>query len=267
MTFRAAQVKIWAKQLRRSLGERSVTDVVNLLSRILGEAVDEGLIGANPCRKLRLATGDQPERPHATAAQIAGLAARVSPDNAALIVTAAYTGLRWGELTGLQWARVDTANREIRVDGKDGALHEVGGKLTLGPPKTPASVRTVHLPEFLADLLDEHHDRHPHARFVFTGTDGGFHRRSNFRRRVWLPDLRGDTGRPRINTEMHFHDLRHTHKTWLIEDGVPEVLQHKRIGHKFHGVMGVYSHVTQPMIDTMLAGLQRRWEQTGSKNP
>lgn len=266
-------VKIWAKQLRRSLGERSVADVVNLLSRIMGEAVDEGLIGANPCRKLRLATGDQPERPHATAAQIVGLAARVSPDNAALIVTAAYTGLRWGELTGLQWTRVDTANREIRVDGKDGALHEVGGKLTLGPPKTPASVRTVHLPEFLVDLLDDHHDRHPAARFVFTGTDGGFHRRSNFRRRVWLPALHGDTatGRPRINPEMHFHDLRHTHKTWLIEDRVPEVLQHKRIGHKFHGVMGVYSHVTQPMIDAMLAGLQHRWEQTreqtGSTNP
>ncbi|WP_420803664.1 tyrosine-type recombinase/integrase [Saccharothrix deserti] len=67
--------------------------------------------------------------------------------------------------------------------------------------------------------------------------------------------------------DMHFHDLRHTHKTWLIEDGVPEVLQHKRIGHRFRGVMGVYSHVTQPMIDTMLAGLQRRWEETGSTTP
>ncbi|WP_367139069.1 tyrosine-type recombinase/integrase [Saccharothrix sp. HUAS TT1] len=74
-----------------------------------------------------------------------------------------------------------------------------------------------------------------------------------------------------MNPDMHFHDLRHTHKTWLIEHGVPEVLQHKRIGHKFHGVMGVYSHVTQPMIDTMLAALHHRWEQTreqtGSTNP
>lgn len=260
-------IKVWAKQLRRSLGERSVADVIGLLSRILGEAVDEGLIGSNPCRKLRLTTGDQAERPHATAAQITSMATRVSPDNAALIVTAAYTGLRWGELTGLQWTRVDTTNGEIRIDARDGALHEVGGRLTLGPPKTPASVRTVHLPPFLSGLLDHHHDRHPTARFVFTGGDGALHRRSNFRRRVWLPALHGDTSRPRINPDMHFHDLRHTHKTWLIEDGVPEVLQHKRMGHKFRGVMGVYSHVTQPMIDAMLAGLQRRWEQTGSTTP
>ena len=66
---------------------------------------------------------------------------------------------------------------------------------------------------------------------------------------------------------MHFHDLRHTHKTWLIEDGVPEVLQHKRIGHEFRGVMGVYSHVTRPMVDAMLEGLQARWEQNVSKPP
>ena len=63
---------------------------------------------------------------------------------------------------------------------------------------------------------------------------------------------------------MHFHDLRHTHKTWLIEDRVPEVVQHQRMGHRFGGVMGTYSHVTRPMIDDMLAGLQAQvganWE-------
>ncbi|MEU6155807.1 hypothetical protein ABZ816_38055 [Actinosynnema sp. NPDC047251] len=58
---------------------------------------------------------------------------------------------------------------------------------------------------------------------------------------------------------------RHARQTWLIEDHVPEVLQHKRIGHKFRSVMGVYFHVTRPMIDTMLEALQLRWEQYGSR--
>jgi integrase len=61
---------------------------------------------------------------------------------------------------------------------------------------------------------------------------------------------------------LHFHDLRHTHKTWLIEDDVPEVAQCKRMGHKLGEVRGIYSHVTQPMIDALLARLQARWERS-----
>ncbi|CAM3402497.1 site-specific integrase [Kibdelosporangium persicum] len=259
-------VKGWVKTLRRSLAESSVRDVVTLFSMIMGEAVDEELIGANPCRKLRIDVGGPPERPHASADDVDALAGRVSPENAVLITTAAYSGMRWGELAGLQWSRTNLDTGQITIDPEVGALHEIKGRLELGPPKTPASVRTVYLPAFLVDALAELRRRNPTARFVFTGTDGGLLRRSNFRRRVWLPALAGDPklGWAPIQPGMHFHDLRHTYKTWLIEDGVPDVLQHKQMGHKYHGVPGIYSHVTRPMIDAMLAGLQARWEQFGS---
>jgi hypothetical protein len=56
-------VKAWVKTLRATLAEKSVADVAGLLSMILGEAVDEGLIGTNPCRKLRINPSHQPERP------------------------------------------------------------------------------------------------------------------------------------------------------------------------------------------------------------
>lgn len=260
-------IKAWAKTLRRSLSERSVADVVGLLSMILGEAVDEGLFGSNSCRNPRLNSGDQPERPHAEADEVTALAERTPAGNPVLIVTAAYTGMRWGELAGLQWSRVDLDKQEIRIDARDGALHEPHGKLHLNPPKTPAGVRTVHLPTFLAEQLAELAVREA-DRAVRVHRPG---RRPapplHFRRRVWLPALQGDTtlGWAPIKPHMHFHDLRHTPKTRLIEDGVTEVLQHKRIGHKFRGVMGVYSHVTRPMVDAMLAGLQARCEQYGSK--
>lgn len=52
--------------------------------------------------------------------------------------------------------------------------------------------------------------------------------------------------------------------TWLIEDHVPDVLRHRRMGHRQKGVAGTYSHVTPPMNTVMLDGLQRRWEQHGS---
>jgi integrase len=261
-------VKAWVKALRRSLAEPTVKDVVTLLSMILGEAVEEGLIGANPCRRLRVNTGDREERPHARADQIPVLACRARPTDGVLIITAAYTGMRWGELAGLQWSRVDLDGGAIRVDPKDGALHEVGGQLSLGPPKTTAGVRTVHLPPFLTELIGEHRERHPRARFVFTAAEGGWHRRANFRRRAWLPAVEGDPKRgwAPIASGLHFHDLRHTHKTWLIEDGVPEVVQCARLGHRLGGVQGIYSHVTTPMVTGMCAGLQAGGSGMGARS-
>lgn len=171
--------------------------------------------------------------------------------------------MRWGELVGLQRVNCRLNDARIAVDPEHGALHEVAGTLELGPPKTPAAVRDILLPPFLVDLLRQHladHD-HPH---VFLGRDGGFHRRSNFHRRTWRPATNGDPTRgiPPVITGMHFHDLRHSHKTWLIEDGVPEVAQAKRLGHRLPGVRGIYSHVTAVVEQRLVDGLQARWEQT-----
>jgi integrase len=259
-------VKGWVKRLRRSLAEPTVIDVLSLLSMVLGEAVEEGLIGANPCRRLRLRMDGRGERPHARPGQVSEVCRRMREADGVLVITAAYTGMRWGELVGLRWARVDLDAGEIVIDPQDGALHEVNGRLRLGRPKTRAAARAVHLPAFLVELLAEHWRRDPHGRFVFTAVDGGFHRRSNFRRRVWLPAVAGDVQRgwAPVVPGLHVHDLRHTHKTWLIEDQVPEVLQSRRLGHEVGGIRGIYSHVTRPMIDAMLDGLQRRWEQHGS---
>jgi len=223
--------------------------------------VDESLIAANPCRKLRLNSGNQPERPHAQPWQVARIADRCCDSDRNLIVTAAYTGLRWGELAGLRWPNTRLGDGLIKVDAKIGALHEIGGRLELGPPKTPASVRTVHLPEFLVKILLEHRSYTDHEH-VFTGVDGGLLRRSNFRRRIWLPAVAGHPRRgwAPLFPGLHFHDLRHTQKTWMIEDGIPEVAQHRRLGHRMHGVRGRYSHVSQDMIDMVLDGMQRRWE-------
>ena len=264
-------VKGWVnKTLRPNMADKSAQDILVLFSMILGEAVDEGLIGANPCRNLQISFQDRPEQPHAATDEVDALAGRMAPDHGLMVVTAAYTGLRWGELAGLQWSRtyLDEDPR-IEVDLKLGALHEVRGRLELGPPKPPASVRAVHLPPLLADALRAHRERHPDGRFVFTGSGGGLCRRSNFRRRVWLPAQVGDEtkGAP-LNRELHFHDLRHMHETWLIEDRVPRIM---RLGHKRKDVDDIYSHVTEQMIEDTLQALRQRWEQDGgwtwTKNP
>ncbi|MGZ3143792.1 hypothetical protein ACVDFE_17705 [Lentzea chajnantorensis] len=58
------------KTPRSTLADKSAEDVLVLFSQIIGEAVDEELIGSNPCRKLRIAFADSPERPHASADEV-----------------------------------------------------------------------------------------------------------------------------------------------------------------------------------------------------
>jgi integrase len=173
--------------------------------------------------------------------------------------------MRWGELVGLQRRNLHLDDARIIIDRDTGALHEIAGNLTLGPPKTPAAVREIALPAFLVETLRSHLERHDH-RHVFVGRDGRLLRRSNFHRRTWRPTTDGNprTQLPPIITGMHFHDLRHTHKTWLIEDDVPEAAQAKRLGHRLPGVRGIYSHVSPAVEQRLVAGLQRRWEQTSS---
>jgi integrase len=262
-------VKAFVKHLKADLADSSVASVMSLFGLLMREAVAESRIGHNPCQGVRILTRHTPERPHATAMQvntIAGRAARRSDE--ILIITAAYTGMRWGELAGLAKTNLHLSDGVITVDPDVGALHEVAGNLYLGPPKTAGSARDVHLPAFLVDLLQEVIDSHDHDQ-VFCGARGKLLRRSSMSRRVFRPAVDGD---PRVRTGpvitgMHFHDLRHTHKTWLIEDDIPEIAQAKRLGHTVPGVRGIYSHVTPAMVDRITAVLQARWQTTQPPRP
>ena len=106
------KVAVWAKQLRATgYAPSTVSGVTKLLSLLLSDAVEERLIVANPIRARRRGRHRptrRVERIWATpqeALAVADNAARLpgaGPGAAVLIVTAAWTGARWGELVGLQ---------------------------------------------------------------------------------------------------------------------------------------------------------------------
>jgi integrase len=254
-------VKAFVKHLKQNLAQSSVASIMSLFGLLMREAVADRRLGVNPCHGIRVITRHPDERPTATTAQVNRITDRIARrDDRTLVLTAAYTGMRWGELAGLAKPSIHLGDGIIQVHPTLGALHEVSGKLYLGPPKTTASVRDIHLPPFLVDLLREVIDGHDHD-LVFCGARGAYLRRSSMSRRVWRPAVNGSpvnrTGP--IIENMHFHDLRHTHKTWLIEDDIPEIAQARRLGHHLPGVRGIYSHVTPAMTARITNQLQARW--------
>jgi integrase len=124
----------------------------------------------------------------------------------------------------------------------------------------------VELPPSVAVLYDELLDSHRHP-FVFCTPEGQPWRRSNFRQRYWRPAWDGyksdnpgaDDHIPPILPWFTFHEGRHTHSTWLTEDGVPEVARRARLGQKMKGIARVYDHVTPVMRKQVLDVLEARW--------
>jgi len=125
--------------------------------------------------------------------------AAADEQDAAIFLTAAFAGLRRGELVALRVRDVDFANRVLRVERSYG----------LGVLKTPKSgkVRSVpmasEIEQALARLLVERDD--PGAdELVFPGEDGGYVDASALRRRYTKAQRKAGL------RELRFHDLRHT---------------------------------------------------------
>jgi integrase len=77
------------------LSPSTVAKPYRLLSRILGAAVEAGFLLRNPCTVKGAGQERAPEMRFATVAQVAALADAIDPRYRALILVAAYGGLRW----------------------------------------------------------------------------------------------------------------------------------------------------------------------------
>lgn len=242
------------------LSEGSVRNVHKILRRALRDAHRAGLIQRNPASRDFIDAPryelDEPES--LTEAQLdALLAAAEGNDIEALVIVAADTGLRQGELLGLRWEDVNEpadgirdrrGDRGIRIGraergvdqvvgiGSGGSLtvtHElIRGTRTLGEPKTKWSKRTVPLTPRAAAALAEQRERLIAQGFVPTRTgpvfptsDGGPISGSAVTHRFYrLCDKAGLDRRP-------FRILRSTYSSRLFEAGVPEATIGRLMGH------------------------------------
>lgn len=200
-------------------------------------AVDAGVIARNPCRVKGAGTERTTEMRAATPEEVAAIADAAGPRWRALILLAAYSGLRWGELGGLQQKHVDPLHRRLKVEQQ---VCEVNGRVFFGPPKTESAIRTVALPGFIVDEVVAHvgrfSDPGPEG-LVFVMPEGGPLRRQNFRQRVWLAALRqAGVG------HLRFHDLRHTGATLAAASGAPLKDLMKRLGHASAAAAIRYQH-------------------------
>ncbi|MGI5139191.1 MULTISPECIES: tyrosine-type recombinase/integrase [unclassified Streptomyces] len=233
-----AQVRAWRTECLTRTGEPTVVKAYQIMRAILNTAVDDELIRRNPCRVKGADRYDVPERPVLTVAEVYAVADAMAPRYRLLVLLAAFTGLRFGELASLRRRDVDTENGALMVQRAQAEMQT--GALFDKAPKSDAGVRPVAFPTELLPDMKGHLDANAgpgRDGHVFLGPQGGRLRRSNFR-----DDWTNARKKAGITADVHFHDLRHTGNT-LAASGASLRELMTRMGHSTPRAALIYQHM------------------------
>lgn len=243
-----SEIQGWVKSRSEVLAPSTTTLVYSVLRMIFRAAVADRVLAISPCERITLPKAPPREvRPLPTDAVVA-LASAAPERYRALLICAAGTGLRQGEVLGLRRDRVDFLRRTLTVDGQ--LVLMPGAPPYLAPPKTTASYRTVPLADVVLDALAAHVAAVPAAltpdargrpvELMFSDDHGRPIGRTWFHRTVWRPAVFA-AGLP---TGSHFHELRHFYASLLIDGGESVKVVQARLGHATADeTLNTYAHL------------------------
>ena len=212
-----------------------------LMRTILGEAVHDQLIPANPCH---IRGAGNSKRVHkikpASLPELETLVAAMPERYRLMVLLAAWCGLRFGELTELRRHDIDLNAGLIRVRR---GVTRVDGGFVVGTPKSDAGTRDVAIPPHLLPLVKDHlHDNITGGRngLLFPAADGVSHLAPSTLYKVYYP-ARAKAGRP----DLRFHDLRHTGGVLAAATGATLAELMARLGHSTAGAALLYQHAAK----------------------
>jgi integrase len=261
----ALAVKEWrAELLAGGLSPKRAGKALQVLSQVLGSAVDGGRVARNVAAGVKPPKVQRKEMHFLDARQVEALAEAISARYRALVLFAAYTGLRPCELVALKVGRCDLLRRTARVAE---AAVEVG-RLEWGPVKTHEA-RTVRMPRSVAEEVGASLANGPHDQdaLVFTAPMGGPLSRADFVKWHFKPAVRRANEaiaklpkgeRPALLPEgLRFYDLRHTCASLLIAQGASVKAVQAQLGHATASItLDTYGHLFPSEMEALADRLE-----------
>ena len=225
---------------KKPLSGKTILEHHRLLRAMLHKAVYWQLIVANPAERVQPPKARKPKRKsyddEQTKILLENLELLPSEDTkykVAIILTV-FTGVRLGELMGLEWTDVDFKNGIISINRSSQYLSDMG--VFTKVPKTESSIREIAIPEFIISLLEEYKLWYEEQKAIydelwmnsdrlFVQADGKPMHPSTISK--WFVKYVGQIGLPVIN----FHGLRHTNASLLVAQNIDIAVISARLGH------------------------------------
>ena len=225
---------------KKPLSGKTILEHHRLLRAMLHRAVYWQLIVSNPAERVQPPKAKKPKRRSYDDEQtkillenLEKLTVEDTKYKVAIILTI-FTGVRLGELMGLEWQDVDFRNGIISINRSSQYLSDMG--VFTKVPKTESSIREIAIPEFIISLLEEYKlwyeeqkslygELWTNSSRLFVQADGKPMHPSSISK--WFVKYVGTIGLPVIS----FHGLRHTNASLLVAQNVDIAVVSARLGH------------------------------------
>lgn len=229
--------RIWLA-MEEKLSEVTIRRHCGRAKQFITAAIDNNLVRENPFRKLKSASQANPDREFFVTVEMALKVLNVLPSTEwrTLFALSRFGGLRVpSEALLLRWDDVDRVNRLIRVRSPKTRRYEGKGE------------RTIPLfPELEPYILAAYNESPPGAEFVITFCrDAGRNLRTQLDRYIELAGL--------TPWEKTFQNMRATRATELVDQGNPEHVVEKWLGHSKKIARKHYRQVAEHHFDRALA--------------
>lgn len=254
-------VQSWVRTLvEGGVGAAAVKRAYNLTSSIMRAAVDDDVIAVSPCRRIDLPQIAVKPPQWFTLDQAQSILDELPPVWRTMCLLGFYTGLRWGELSGLHRHRIDQRRSRlfvVEVNSKSGIKEY---------PKSSKSRREVPLPPHVLEVLERHIHWLDQDALVFTTlTKGRAGRRlddGNWRRQTWWPALGSAyyfdfDGEQQLVPHYSPHSMRHTCASWLVQKGVSLYEVQHLLGHESFQTTQRYAHLQPDAHKAVLSAWER----------
>ena len=224
----------------KPLSGKTILEHHRLLRAMLHKAVYWQVIVSNPAERVQPPKAKKPKRKYYDDDQCKILLENLEQLDeeqikykTAIILTV-FTGVRLGELMGLEWNDIDFRNGIVSINRSSQYLADTG--VFTKVPKTESSIREVAIPDFVISLLEEYKLWYEEQKSLygelwidsnrlFVQADGKPMHPSTISK--WFVKYIGQIGLPVIN----FHGLRHTNATLLIAQNIDVAVVAARLGH------------------------------------